>query len=126
MTATLELGALATEADTTALVTGWHRVCAVEDLELAWGEAALITGRQVALFRTGPREVFAVAHEDPATGAHVMARGILGSRGSRPTIASPLHKEVYDLETGECFGTAAVRLETFSTRISDGFVEVEA
>ncbi|HCB57894.1 MAG TPA: nitrite reductase (NAD(P)H) small subunit, partial [Arthrobacter bacterium] len=36
-----------------------------------------------------------------------------------------LHKEVYDLETGECFGTAAVRLETFSTRISDGFIEVE-
>ncbi|WP_426224945.1 nitrite reductase small subunit NirD [Pseudarthrobacter sp. DSP2-3-2b1] len=130
MTATLELGALATEADTAgnaaALATGWHRVCAVEDLELAWGEAALIAGRQVALFRTGPREVFAVAHQDPATGAHVMARGILGSRGARPTIASPLHKEVYDLETGECFGTAAVRLETFSTRISDGFVEVEA
>lgn len=130
MTATLELGALATEADTAgngaALATGWHRVCAVEDLELAWGEAALIAGRQVALFRTGPGEVFAVAHEDPATGAHVMARGILGSRGSRPTIASPLHKEVYDLETGECFGTAAVRLETFSTRISDGFVEVQA
>lgn len=130
MTATLELGALATEADTAgdaaAPATGWHRVCAVEDLELAWGEAALIAGRQVALFRTGPSEVFAVAHEDPATGAHVMARGILGSRGARPTIASPLHKEVYDLETGECFGTATVRLETFSTRISDGFVEVEA
>lgn len=120
MTATLELGAL-----TADIATAWHRVCAVDELELAWGEAALIAGRQVALFRTGPGEVFAVAHEDPATGAHVMARGILGSRGTRPTIASPLHKEVYDLETGECFGTAAVRLETFSTRISDGFIEVE-
>jgi nitrite reductase (NADH) small subunit len=123
MTATLELGALA--ADTTEIAGGWHRVCPVVELELAWGEAALIAGRQVALFRTGPSEVFAVAHEDPATGAHVMARGILGSRGTRPTIASPLHKEVYDLETGECFGTAAVRLETFRTRISDGFIEVE-
>lgn len=122
MTATLEIGALA--ADTTETAAGWHRVCAVAELELAWGEAALVAGRQVALFRTGPSEVFAVAHEDPATGAHVMARGILGSRGTRPTIASPLHKEVYDLETGECFGTAGVRLETFSTRIIDGFIEV--
>ena len=122
MTATLEIGAFTAEAIDTA--AGWQRVCAVADLELAWGEAALIAGRQVALFRTGPSEVFAVAHQDPATGAHVMARGILGSRGTRPTIASPLHKEVYDLETGECFGTAAVRLETFRTRVCDGFVEV--
>ncbi|WP_457966401.1 nitrite reductase small subunit NirD [Arthrobacter sp. D1-29] len=123
MTATLEIGAVVTDAAGT--ITGWHRVCPVDELELAWGEAALISGRQVAIFRTGPAEVFAVAHEDPATGAHVMARGIIGSRGARPTIASPLHKEVYDLETGECFGTAELRLETFSTRISDGFVEVE-
>jgi nitrite reductase (NADH) small subunit len=120
MTATLELEDLAT-----GYAAGWHRVCAVEDLELSWGEAALVAGRQVALFRTGPGEVFAVAQEDPATGAFVMARGILGSRGARPTIASPLHKEVYDLETGECFGNEDLRLAAYGTRIVDGFIEVE-
>ena len=127
MTATLELGALETGTDQGAagIATGWHRVCLVDDLEPAWGEAALVAGRQIALFRTGPAEVFAVAHEDPATGAHVMARGILGSRGTRPTIASPLHKEVYDLETGECFSTPGLRIEAFNTRIVDGCVEVE-
>jgi nitrite reductase (NADH) small subunit len=125
MTATLELGALAAESDFAGFHTGWHRVCAVEDLEPAWGEAALVAGRQVALFRTGPAEVFAVAHEDPATGAHVMARGILGSKGTRPTIASPLHKEVYDLETGECFTSPGLRLAAFSTRVTDGIVEVQ-
>ena len=126
MTATLELGALAAGIDeaVTGITADWHRVCLVDDLEPAWGEAALIAGRQIALFRTGPNEVFAVAHEDPATGAHVMARGILGSRGARATIASPLHKEVYDLETGECFSTPGLSLATFSTRITDGFVEV--
>jgi nitrite reductase (NADH) small subunit len=120
MTATLELEDLAT-----GHTAGWHRVCALEDLELSWGEAALVAGRQVALFRTGPGEVFAVAQEDPATGAFVMARGILGSRGARPTIASPLHKEVYDLETGECFGNEDLRLAAYGTRIVDGFIEVE-
>lgn len=126
MTATLELGALAAATDEAAPgnTAAWHRVCLVDDLEPAWGEAALVAGRQIALFRTGPAEVFAVAHEDPATGAHVMARGILGSRGTRPTIASPLHKEVYDLETGECFGNAELRLDTFATRIADGYVEI--
>lgn len=102
----------------------WHRVCPMDELEPAWGEAALIQGRQVALFRTGPSEVFAVAQQDPATLANVMARGIIGSRGSRPTIASPLHKEVYDLETGECFSNAELSLEVFATRLEDGFVEV--
>jgi len=105
--------------------TGWHRVCAVEDLEPAWGEAALIAGRQVALFRTVSGEVYAVAQEDPATGAHVMARGITGSRGPRATLASPLHKEVYDLATGECLGTPELRLQTFGTRIVGGYIEVE-
>ncbi|WP_458779128.1 nitrite reductase small subunit NirD [Arthrobacter sp. D3-16] len=127
MTATLELGAPAAGIDeaVTGTAADWHRVCLVDDLEPAWGEAALVAGRQIALFRTGPNKVFAVAHQDPATGAHVMARGILGSRGTRPTIASPLHKEVYDLETGECFSTPGLGLATFSTRITDGFVEIE-
>lgn len=127
MTATLELGALEAGLDeaVSGITDGWHSVCPVEDLEIAWGEAALVAGRQIALFRIGATEVFAVAHEDPATGAHVMARGILGSRGERPTIASPLHKEVYDLETGECFSTPGLAIATFRTRISDGMVEVE-
>jgi nitrite reductase (NADH) small subunit len=107
----------------TATVT-WQRVCPVDELEVAWGEAALIAGRQVALFRTAPTEVFAVAQQDPATLANVMARGIIGSRGSRPTIASPLHKEVYDLETGECFTNPELTLEAFPTRLVDGFIEV--
>ncbi len=126
MTATLELGALEAGFDETAAGTGgWHSVCRVEDLEPAWGEAALIAGRQIALFRTGAQEVFAVAHEDPATGAHVMARGIVGSRGERPTIASPLHKEVYDLHTGECLSTPGPGLATFRTRVAGGVIEVE-
>ncbi|MGJ3189857.1 nitrite reductase small subunit NirD [Paenarthrobacter nitroguajacolicus] len=110
--------------DLTATAT-WHRVCPVDELELAWGEAALIAGRQVALFRTAPTEVFAVAQQDPATLANVMARGIIGSRGSRPTIASPLHKEVYDLETGECFTNPGLKLAAYATRLVDGFIEVE-
>lgn len=108
-----------------AAAAGWHRVCRVDELELAWGEAALIEGRQVALFRTALDEVYAVAQQDPATLANVMARGIIGSRGNRPTIASPLHKEVYDLMTGECFTDPGLALATFSTRLVDGYLEVE-
>lgn len=108
----------------TPTASGWHRVCAIDELEPAWGEAALVGGKQVALFRTTPNEVRAVSHQDPATLSNVMARGIVGSRGSRPTIASPLHKEVYDLETGECFTNPELRLASYATRLVDGYVEV--
>jgi nitrite reductase (NADH) small subunit len=105
--------------------SGWHRVCPLDELEPAWGEAALIDGVQVALFRVDADNVYAVAQRDPATLANVMARGITGSRGSRPTIASPLHKEVYDLQTGECYSNPGLRLPAFRTRMVDGFIEVE-
>jgi nitrite reductase (NADH) small subunit len=102
----------------------WHTVCRVDELEVAWGEAALVGGEQVALFKVSDTEVYAAAHRDPATGSRVMARGILGSRGWHRTIASPLHKQVYDLATGECYTDPGLRLPVYPVRIEDGFVSV--
>ena len=105
--------------------TTWVSTCEVDDLEPGWGEVALLGRTQVALVRLDEEEVYAVDHHDPHTGAPVMARGIVGSRGDRPTIASPLHKEVYDLGTGECFTDTALVLRTYRTRIVGGMIEVE-
>jgi nitrite reductase (NADH) small subunit len=102
----------------------WRRVCAIDDLELSWGEVALLRARQIAVFRIGADEVYAVDHRDPHTAAPVMARGIVGSRGERPTIASPLHKQVYDLETGECLSADGPGLRVFPVRVDDGVVQV--
>jgi nitrite reductase (NADH) small subunit len=54
-----------------------------------------------------------------------MSRGIIGSRGARPTLASPLHKQIYDLETGECFTSAEYALRTFPVRVENGVVQVQ-
>jgi NAD(P)H-dependent nitrite reductase small subunit len=102
----------------------WTAVCRLDDLEPLWGEAALVDGDQVALFRLPDDTVHAVAHRDPATGAFVMARGIVGSRAGRPTIASPLHKDVFDLHTGECLTDPALRLTVWRSRIVDGVIQV--
>ena len=103
----------------------WFRVCALADLEDSWGEAALVNGQQIALFRVGEHDVFAVSHADPATRSHVMARGMVGSRGNTHTIASPLHKEVYSLVTGECFGRPELQLGTYPVRVIEGMIEIE-
>ncbi|MFC7789766.1 nitrite reductase small subunit NirD [Microbacterium sp. MAHUQ-60] len=81
------------------------RVCAVSDLEVERGRAALFGSTQIALFLLADGSVHAVSNRDPYTGAQVMSRGIVGTRDGAPTVASPLHKQVFDLRTGLCVDT---------------------
>ena len=104
--------------------TGWIAVCHLDDLEECWGEAALVDGEQIALFRLPGDKLHAVGNIDPRTRAAVMARGIVGSRGAAPTIASPLHKEVYDLATGRCLTGDGPALPVHPAEVRDGRVLV--
>ena len=119
-----EIDPAADPADHRPRVDTWHRVCRLVDLEPEWGEAALLAGKQVALYRLWDDSVAAVANRDPATGSFVMARGIVGSRYGRATIASPLHKQVYDLQSGECLSHPGLAVPAYRTRVVDGVVEV--
>ena len=80
-------------------------VCAVDRLTPELGGAVLVDGRQIALFRLADDRVFAIQNLCPFSGANVMSRGITGSRGEVPTIASPIYKQVFSLVTGECLAT---------------------
>ncbi|NHW87781.1 nitrite reductase (NAD(P)H) small subunit, partial [Escherichia coli] len=61
---------------------------------------------------------------DPVSGAYVLSRGIVGSRGEVPTVASPLHKQVYDLRTGDCLDLPGVCVARHQARCHNGMVEV--
>jgi len=102
----------------------WTPVCPYARLEPERGVAALVGGAQVALFRTHDGEVYAIGHLDPVSGAAVLARGIVGTRGGAPTVASPMHKQVYDLRTGECLDLPGVRVPVYRVRLREGVVEV--
>ncbi len=102
-------------------------VCLLSDLLPGRGAAALVHGEQLALFRVGD-EVFAVQQLDPYSGASVMSRGIVGTRGDRVTVAGPMYKQIFDLRTGECLdplGGAPQHLRTWPVTIApDGTVLV--
>lgn len=103
------------------------RVCTLEDLEVERGRAALLDGQQVALFLLSDGTVLAVDNLDPFSGANVISRGIVGSRGDVPTVASPLHKQIFDLRTGECIethGKPPAALRVWPVAIDDGTVYV--
>ncbi|WP_061965232.1 nitrite reductase small subunit NirD [Demequina aurantiaca] len=81
------------------------RVCHVDQLTPELGVAALVGETQVALFLLSDGSVHAVQNLDPFSGASVISRGITGSKGDIPTIASPIYKQVFSLLTGECLST---------------------
>jgi nitrite reductase (NADH) small subunit len=101
---------------------GWVDVCGYDDLSPERGVAALVRDEQVALFRLADGSLAAVSNFDPFSSAHVLARGIVGTRGATPTLASPMYKQVFDLRTGQCLDQEDVRLLVYPTRVEAGRV----
>lgn len=107
-------------------------VCREDLLGTDRGVAALVAGEQVAVFRLAPAtdapadaapELFAIDHHDPYSGANVLARGLVGSAGESPTVASPIYKQRFDLRDGRCLdGDRHVR--AWPVRSVDGWVVV--
>ena len=86
-------------------------VAAVESLPVDRGVAAMVGGEYVAVFRLADGEIAAIDHVDPCSGVPVLARGLVGSVDDVPVVASPLHKQRFDLRTGRCLDSdTAVRV----------------
>lgn len=106
-------------------IASWADVCALDDLIRDRGVCALVGGRQVAVFRVAPDdEVYALSNHDPFSRANVMSRGIVGSRGDVPKVASPMYKQSFDLRSGQCLDDPAVTIPAYPVRVLDGRVQV--
>ncbi|TDC51877.1 nitrite reductase small subunit NirD [Jiangella ureilytica] len=105
-------------------VRTWTVVCRFDLLLPERGVAALVGDSQVAIFRGFAGEVYALGNRDPFSDAYVLSRGIVGSRGTVPTVASPMHKQVFSLVTGECLDEPGIAVPVYDVRVRDGDVEV--
>lgn len=102
----------------------WFAVCDLADLTPGRGVAALLPdGAQVAVFLDRAGRAYAIDNRDPFTGAYVLSRGLLGSAGGRPFVASPLLKQRFDLETGRCLDDEGVAVRTYPARTTEDPVE---
>jgi nitrite reductase (NADH) small subunit len=104
--------------------TAYETVCRLDDIELERGVAALVRGEAIAIFRTHDGNVYATSNYDPCSRASVLARGIVGTRGDAPVVASPMHKQVFDLRTGLCLDDKAIRVPTYEVVVHAGMVRV--
>ncbi|NJP51651.1 nitrite reductase small subunit NirD [Streptomyces sp. SBST2-5] len=99
------------------LAEGWFTVCDLSTLIPGRGAAALLPdGRQVAVFTDRAGNVYAIDNRDPFTGAAVLSRGLTGSHQGRPFVASPLLKQRFDLQTGQCLDDETVRVTAYEVK----------
>ncbi|QJR80342.1 nitrite reductase small subunit NirD [Alteromonas pelagimontana] len=108
-------------------VPQWLEVGNEEDLIDNSGICALIDDQQVAIFTLaskGGRHTFALGNWDPIGKANVLYRGIVGSIGGEPVVASPLYKEHYSLITGKCLENDGYAVPVYEVRVEMGKVQV--
>ena len=121
-------GRIETESDAgAALAAGaWVDVVALDELTPGRGVAALVGGRQVAIFLVAGGELFAVDNHDPFSETYVLSRGLVGDRDGVPKVASPMYKQSFDLRTGRCLDDDSVRIPVYPVRVESGRVQVTA
>jgi nitrite reductase (NADH) large subunit len=104
--------------------TSWKFVCELDDIIPEAGVAALIDGRQIAIFRVGD-SVYALDNYDPNSEANVLARGIVGDLQGELVVASPVYKQHFSLVTGRCLEDADQSVRAYPARVTDGRVWVK-
>ena len=104
---------------------GWTQVCPLDEIVPNTGVCCLVGQKQVAVFRLEDDRVLAIGNYDPFSRANVLSRGIVGDRQGRVKVASPIYKQSFALDTGECLDDETVSVPSYDVRISDGIVEVK-
>ena len=106
----------------------WHKIGTTDDLVANSGVCALVNNQQVAIFDVpqNSEPVLAISNYDPIGKANVLSRGIIGSIDGKLVVASPLYKQHFCLNTGECLEAEAIQLPVFEAKIDNGNVFVSA
>lgn len=115
-------------------------ICPLSALSIERGAAALLPdGTQIGVFLLEDGSVHAIQQHDPYSGTNILSRGLVGTHlepgeGEEPgeivpTIASPMYKQVWNLDTGEVIdagGGEKKPIDIFAAEIRDGAVFVSA
>ena len=102
----------------------WYDACAIDEVSPGTGLAVLIGGEQIAIVRTRGGFLAALSNFDPFSKAFVIARGTVDERAGKAHIASPIYRQSFCLETGECLDDDSIQLAVFPIRVSGGRIQV--
>src|SRR5450631_3384199 len=102
----------------------WRDACAIDDVPPGAALAVQVEGEHIAIVRTQAGLLAALSNYDPFSQAFVIARGTVGERAGVPKIASPIYKQSFYLQTGQCLEDKRVQLAVFPIRVWSGRIQV--
>ena len=108
--------------------TEWTTLCSKNDLIPNSGVAAMLNGKQVAVFYIPgfENEIYAISNNDPFSGSNVLSRGLIGDINGEPMVASPIYKQHFSLNSGQCFEDETVKLAVWPVKIDADSVMIQA
>ena len=105
----------------------WSTICAESELIPGTGVCALHQAQQVAIFKfESDNQLFAVSNFDPIAKANVLSRGLIGSLKGKRVVASPIYKQHFCLQSGECLEEEGYQLKTFKVRSEGGYIQLQS
>ena len=107
----------------------WISICKSDDILPNMGRCALFDSTQVAIFKVitaGKEQLYAIDNHCPFSQANIISRGIVGNIADKTVVASPLYKQHFDLQTGECIEDDTVKIKTYAVRLAKGVIELAA
>lgn len=106
----------------------WTDICKLDDLVDNSGVCALVNGEQVAIFKVQTKDeaqFYAVSNWDPIGKANVLYRGLIGSVAGKTVIISPLYKQRYCLQSGECLDDEQQNVSVYGVRVEGDKVQLD-
>ena len=100
------------------------KICRLDDIVPECGVAALVNGRQVAIFRLDGDRLYAIDNFDPFSKTNVLSRGIVGDLKGELVVASPVYKHHFSLVSGQCLEDPDVRLTVYRVSVEEGNVVI--
>lgn len=104
----------------------YQKICTLSDLTPEIGVPALVNGEQVALFLLKDGTVCALSNFDPFSQANIIARGMTGHLKGFDVVASPMYKQHFVLQTGQCLEDNSVSLKRYAVKVDGDAVWVAA
>lgn len=102
----------------------WTAICELDRLPVDRGVTALVRGHAVAVFLLQDGSVHAVGNHEPFSRTTVLGRGIVGTRGGVPFVASPTSRRAFDLRTGVCLDDATLSVPSYAVKVLERIVHV--
>ena len=103
----------------------WTNICKIQDIPPNTGVCAQFESQQVAIFNLHPEnELKSIGNFDPISKTNILSRGIVGEVDGKRVVASPLYKQHFCLDSGQCLQDEQIRVPVYEVRTKNNEVQL--